>query len=136
MEHRNYAYMLKDVVVGDFKYAWDQEVLWEKAATKCVTTYKMSDVKHWVYRPCWSRGKCLVSIYQVLLQPKLFANHTKRIDKADTKYPLIVVQDEFDKYGVILDGNHRFAKLVLANKRNVKVVKFTTKDLGRLRIKV
>ena len=136
MEHRSYAYQLKDVLLSNFKYAWPQEVLWQHSAAKPVTTYRMSDVKHWVYGPCWSQDNCLVSIYQVLLQPKLFAKHMKRVRTADTGYPLIVVQDEFDKYGTILDGNHRFAKLVLDNKRAVKVVKFTTKELERLKVKL
>jgi hypothetical protein len=44
----------------------------------------------------------------------------KRIKKADISYPIIVIEDEYDKCGSILDGNHRFAKLIMDNAKIVK----------------
>ena len=52
MEARNYAYNLEDVMKDNFEYAWDQEELWEIAKKKKIITYKINDVKHWVYTPC------------------------------------------------------------------------------------
>lgn len=46
METRNYAYCIKDVMMGNFKYAWDQEQLWEKAKKKRVHKINVNDVKH------------------------------------------------------------------------------------------
>lgn len=40
---------------------------------------------------------------------------------ANLQYPLIVIEDEFDKYGTILDDNHRFAKLILQYAEKVRV---------------
>jgi len=36
----------------------------------------------------------------------------------------------------ILDGNHRFAKMIQQNKRKVKIVYFTKKELDKLKIKM
>jgi hypothetical protein len=49
------------------------------------------------------------------MQKGNFKEDMKRIKKADTSYPLIVIENEFDNYGGILDGNHRFAKLIMNN---------------------
>jgi len=136
METREYAYYLGDVMKGNFTYAWDQEQLWEVASRKKVITLNMNDIKHWIYSPCWSEDNCFISIFQVLLQKSQFPDHIKRIKKADTNYPLILMEDQFDKYGTILDGNHRFAKLILQKKRKIKVVYFSKKELDNLKIKM
>ena len=60
----------------------------------------------------------------------------KRIKKADTSYPIIVIEDKFDKYGTILDGNHRFAKLIMNNSKKVKIKFITQKELQKLMIKL
>ena len=133
-EERSYAYNLEDVMQEKFDYGWDQEQLWELAKNKKVREYKIKDIKHWVYSPCWNKGECFLSIYQVLQQPKKFPEHMKRIKKADLKYPLIVIPDKYDKYGGILDGNHRFGKIILENKREVKFVYFTRKELEKIKI--
>jgi hypothetical protein len=54
------------------------------------------------------------------MQKGNFKEDMKRIKKADTKYPLIVIENEFDSYGGILDGNHRFAKLIMNTSKKVK----------------
>ena len=46
------------------------------------------------------------------------------------------MEDKYDKYGGILDGNHRFAKMIQQNKRKVKIVYFTKKELDKLKIKM
>ena len=85
----------------------------------------MKDVKHWIYAHCLSYNinntECFYSIYQVLMQKWNFKEDMKRIKKADTSYPLIVIENEFDNYGGILDGNHRFAKLIMNNSKKSKI---------------
>jgi len=89
----------------------------------------MSDVKHWIYYTPWSdETDCLISIFQVLNQKSKFKTHMNRIKKADLEYPLIIVEDTYDKKGVILDGNHRFAKMILENKENIKIVYLKLKN--------
>ena len=118
MESRSNAYLLEDVMQGRFDYGFYQEELWTYVERRHqqARQYRMDDVKHWVYSPCWSveceGDEHFVSIYQVLQQRAKFPLHIQRIEKADTQFPLIVIEDEFDKHGSILDGNHRFAKLV------------------------
>ena len=71
-----------------------------------------------------------------IIIPNKFPKHIKRIKNADLKYPLIVMEDKYDKYGSILDGNHRFAKMIKQNKRVVSIVYFTKKELDKLKIKM
>ena len=52
------------------------------------------------------------------------------------KHPLIVIEDKYDKYGDILDGNHIFAKMIKENKKVVPIVYFTKKELDKLKIKI
>ena len=133
---KNYSYLLEDVMKNNFKYAWDPEELWKIAKNKKVIKYKMKDVKHWVYSQCWSKKDCYISIFQVLQQPSKFPEHIKRIRNADLEYPLIVIEDKYDKYGSILDGNHRFAKMIMNNKRIIPIIYFTQRELKKLKIKL
>lgn len=59
-----------------------------------------------------------------------------RIKKTDLEYPLIIVEDKYDKKGVILDGNHRFAKMILENKEKIKIVYLKLKELNKIKIKL
>ena len=140
IEHRNYAMLLSNVMKNNFNYGYDQEELWKYVENKKEKEYKIDDVKHWVYAPCWSyeinNTLCFYSIYQVLLQKKRFKKDIKRIKNADTSYPIIIIEDEFDKYGSILDGNHRFAKLIMNNSKKVKYKFIKKKELEKFRIKL
>lgn len=126
-DSRSVAYLLEDVMEQKFDYGFYQEELWAYLSLHDIpiVAYNMEDVKHWVYAPCWSymRGgeECFLSIYQVLLQSEQFPEHMARIENANLRYPLVVIEDEFDKYGVILDGNHRFAKAVILGKKSVNI---------------
>ena len=140
-EHRCMAYLLEDVMKNKFNKAFYQEDLWKYVENKKTETYDVKDVKHWVYAPCWSynidkHNECFYSIYQVLMQKNRFKEDMKRIKKADTSYPLIVIEDEFDNFGTILDGNHRFAKLIMNNSKKVKFKYISRKELNKLMIKV
>jgi len=139
-QHRCIAYLLEDVMKNKFNKAFYQEDLWKYVENKKIQEYDMKDVKHWIYAPCWSYNldntDCFYSIYQALIQKKKFKDDIKRIKKADTSYPLIVVEDEFDSYGSILDGNHRFAKLIMNNSKKVKFKYISKKELDKLLVKV
>jgi hypothetical protein len=139
-EHRNMAYLLEDVMKNKFNRAFYQEDLWKYVENKKTETYDMKDVKHWIYAPCWSYNinniECFYSIYQVLMQKGKFKEDMKRIKKANTSYPLIVIKNEFDSYGGILDGNHRFAKLIMNNSKKVKFKFISRKELNKLMVEV
>ena len=136
---RTMAFLLEDVMKNKFNKAFYQEDLWEFVKNKKTHEYNMQDVKHWVYTPCWSfnldNTEYFYSIYQVLCQKGKFKEDMKRIKKSDTSYPIIVIEDKFDKYGSILDGNHRFAKLIMNNNKKVKFKFITKKELQKLMIK-
>ena len=42
---------------------------------------------------------CFYSIFQVLNQKSKFKEDMKRIKKADILYHIIIIEDEYDKYG-------------------------------------
>ena len=132
------TYLLDDVLHGRWSRGKSEQDLWRAAERKKTHTVRMRDVKHWVYAPCWSYttndNECFYSIYQVLQQPRRpeFAKDMQRIRAADTAYPLIVVDDPFDAHGRILDGNHRFAKLVLQGKRTVTIKRITREEFRQL----
>ena len=126
------AFLLEDVMKGRFDNGLDVKILWAAATDKPVQKYNMSDVRHWVYSPCWSVGDCFISPYQVLMQPKQFADHMRRVKQADLSYPLIVVEDDFDKHGSVLNGNHRLVKMILEKRRVVRFVYFTKREIQRL----
>jgi len=141
MNNRSYAFLLEDVMKNNFKNGFAQEDLWNYVKNKQIQTYKINDVKHWIYYPCWSYeikkdNDCFYSIYQVLLQPKKFKEDMKRIKKSDLSYPLIIIEDDYDNKGVILDGNHRFAKIIMEHKKEVKYYFITKKELKKLKIKL
>jgi hypothetical protein len=137
MESKSYAFLLSDVIKNDYKYAFDPKILWKLAETKQVIKLKTSQVRHWVYKQCWSdKNDCLISPYQVISDSSKYSDHIKRIKQSDIKYPLIVIDDEYDIFGAILDGNHRFAKIIMEGRRVVNVVKFTKKELESLKIRL
>lgn len=100
----------------------------------------MEDVKHWIFSPCWSysspdgKRECFYSPYQVLLQKDQFESDMSRIQQTDILYPLIVIESEYDTFGTILDGNHRFIKMCMLNKKNVSYQFITRSELDSLMI--
>ena len=139
-EHKSMAYLLENVMKNKFNRAFYVEDLWKYVENKPVKEYNINDVKHWVYSPCWSYDcngiECYYSIYQTLIQKNKFKKDIRQIKKADVSYPIIVVENDYDKYGTILDGNHRFAKLIMNKEKKVKYKFITKKELVKLMIRV
>jgi hypothetical protein len=137
-EKRTYAYLMEDVLKNKFDKAFLQEDLWKYVENKKTEEYDIKDVIHWIYYNCWSyeinKIECYYSIYQVLIQKNKFKEDMKRIKKADTSYPLIIIEDKYDKYGSILDGNHRFAKQILSGAKKIKYKYISKKELEKLKI--
>ena len=152
---RTYAFLLKNVMKNNFNYGFAQEDLWNYCKNKPIKKCNIDDVKHWIYSPCWSHKciltntiksshkqnykkpiDCFYSIFQVINQPKRFPDDIMRIKKSNTSYPLIVIEDEYDKNGCILDGNHRFAKLILDGVKEISFHYITLKELENLKIKM
>jgi len=130
------SYLLEDVMENKVNRACLGSDLWEYVEDKETIEYNTKDVKHWIYKPCWSYmscdDECFISIYQVIKQPHRFEKHNKRIIDADISYPLIVIEDAFDEKGSILDGNHRFAKLLKMGVEKIKIKYISRRDLEPL----
>lgn len=131
------TYLLKDVMKSKFNNGINQKDLWKYVENKKEKEYNIEDIKHWVYHPCWSETinnkEYFYNIYQVLSQKSKFKKDMKRIKNSDETYPIIVVEDEFDKYGVILDGNHRFAKLIINNVKKIKFKYIGIKEFNKIK---
>jgi len=68
------TFLLNDVMLGKYDNGVDANKIWKFVEDKKICEYKMNDIKHWIYQPCWSiNDDCYLSIYQVLLQ-KLIQN--------------------------------------------------------------
>jgi hypothetical protein len=65
----------------------------------------------------------------VLRNIEKFPLHLKRINDAETKYPLSLVQTKQNRW-LIYDGVHRFLKELLENKQTVQVQKFSINEVG------
>lgn len=137
---KSYTYLLEDVMRGKFTSAIDPKDLWNLVENKKVRTKSIDKIKHWIYFPCWSHTidntDCFYSIYQVLNQRSKFPTEMKRIRASDTKYPIIVIEDEYDKQGSILDGNHRFAKLILEDATEIKYKYVKKEEIMKIMIKL
>lgn len=137
-ESRNMTYLLEDVMSGRFERGFYAEDLWHhvQAHNTPIVTYTMRDVEHWIYYPCWSKqcdnDEYFLSIYQILMQKERFPGHHARIRDANTEYPLIVIEDAYDRHGSILDGNHRFAKLFMENAQTVRVYYLSIQEIAYL----
>jgi hypothetical protein len=142
-ESRSYAYSLENAMQHKWSHGWNQHELWSQASKKKVTYYKMKDILHWIYKPCWSNqdATCFYSIFQMFQEVASkkkkketdLLDHFKRTKKSDISYPLIVAEDTYDSYGTILDGNHRFAKAILKKKKRIPIVFFSTAELKSLK---
>ena len=130
------AYPLEEVIKGTFKKCYKMNNIWNITKNNKMHKIKLNDVKHWIYHTPWSyecNGKeHFLSIYQVLLLPSKYKQHMDRIKKTNLKYPIVVMKDKYDKNGIILDGNHRFAKAILQNKANILVKYITDKQLKKI----
>lgn len=54
---------------------------------------------------------------------------TPRLDKADVKYPIIIVIDDNNNFRYILDGNHRVQKAIAAGLKSIPAKLLNIKDL-------
>jgi hypothetical protein len=134
------SYLFKDVINNVFECGfYTKPVVEYITQTKKVQKYNIKDVLHWMYKPCWFRtinnNHHFYSIYQALSQRDVFKDDIRRIEEADITNPIIVVTDDFDKYGSIFNGNHRFAKLVLNNSKKVKFRLISKEELYKFIVK-
>jgi predicted GNAT family acetyltransferase len=134
------SYLFKDVIKNTFDHGFYIKDVVEYMQNKKVQKYHIKDVMHWIYKPCWfyttNNANHFYSIYQTLSQKDSFKYDIKRIEEADTDNPIIVVTDEFDKYGSIFNGNHRFAKLILNNSKKVKFRLISKEELYKFLVKI
>jgi len=135
------SYLFKDVINNVLECGfYTKHVVEYITQTKKVQKYRIKNVLHWIYKPCWfhtiNNNNHFYSIYQALSQRDVFKDDIRRIEEADTSNPIIVVTDDFDKYGSIFNGNHRFAKLILNNSKKVKFRLISKEELYKFLVKI
>ena len=128
------AYLLSDVLCNPNRAkSVAMSDLFEFAAKKPIKSMSIKKCSHWAYHSCWSdNDHDFYSIFQVLMQKSKFKKHVRRINTADLSCPIIVIEDLLDEIGVILDGNHRFAKLLESGAKRVKYVKISIREFYKL----
>ncbi|MCY3555578.1 MAG: chromosome partitioning protein ParB [Gemmatimonadetes bacterium] len=93
------------------RYIWYTERLWELA--KDLPVY-VAEVERFAEldRDCWFGEGRTPTIREV-------ADHCRRINETDTRYPLIINDN-----GQLMDGGHRLARALLEGRKTVKAVRF------------
>ena len=132
------AFPFDEVVKGTFQKCYNPSDIWNVTKNNKIHKIKLSDVKHWVYTTPWSHKdnnhERFLSIYEVLILPKKYNSRMQRIEKSDLSYPIIIQKDKFDKNGGILDGNHRFAKAIMSNKKYIYVKYISNTQLKKIEL--
>ena len=64
----------------------------------------------------------------VMLDINKYPNHKERIENAETKYPLLLIQTKQNRW-LVYDGVHRFVKQILEGKEKVLSQKFSLNEI-------
>jgi hypothetical protein len=64
----------------------------------------------------------------VMLDINQYPNHKERIENAETKYPLLLIQTKQNRW-LVYDGVHRFVKQILEGKEKVLCQKFSLNEI-------
>lgn len=102
------------------QFNWDNKKIW--ALDLRVETVAIEELAWHLELPFWSTvpREPLFNLRpcEVLANPEAHAVHWRRIQNADTKFPLHIF---FTDRWVIMDGIHRLAKLVLDGASELKI---------------
>ena len=84
--------------------------------------------------PFWKYGnkKYAITPRQVMVDPKKYYHHYRRIVSSDLSHPLVIIKNQTGKWE-ILDGLHRLAKAHLLGIKQVSVRKITYAQLTAAR---
>jgi hypothetical protein len=108
-----------------FDNDWDTKAVWQiKTPTQTIPIAELS----WHFKiPFWNTatGWYDLSVNEVLKNPAQYAPEVKRIEAADTAYPIDICINPKTGRWTILDGLHRLAKLALHGQKEVEVRKHT-----------
>jgi hypothetical protein len=63
-----------------------------------------------------------------MLDINQYPNHKERIENAETKYPLLLIQTKQNRW-LVYDGVHRFVKQILEGKEKVLCQKFSLNEI-------
>jgi len=95
---------------------WFTERLWQLARELPVRTVRIEDVAEFD-QVCWFDERSPATCRAV-------AEHTRRIQSADLRFPIILAAD-----GHLMDGGHRLAKAWLAGATSIDAVRFPADPL-------
>lgn len=113
-----------------FPFAFDMEQMWK--SDTAIESIPVSDLEWNLDYPWWEDEdgeKYRLKPREALNEINRYPSHKSRIEHADTEHPLILGMT-LQKRWLILDGMHRFVKMILNRHTEVQVKKFS---LGRLR---
>jgi len=124
--------------------ALDVEKLWKITEGRPVISVPTAHLDFLLDAPIWMCGEGLENVpesdnevtpRQVLANPTLCPDHWRRIQKADTTYPLLVLWPEDSPVPVdVLDGFHRLAQSFLTHRPTINVIAVSRTDMDHARI--
>jgi hypothetical protein len=99
-------------VVAGGRGHWWTDRLWAASAALPAQTVPIDSIAEFD-RDCWFHGKGPTC--------REVAEHARRINAADLRYPVILAAD-----GSLMDGGHRIAKAYLLGEQSVQARRFVT----------
>jgi hypothetical protein len=110
----------------DLKENW-QDTSWENEKGQKITLPQLLDaIKNY---PTISAP--IEKIQKIVIKKDSGGIETPRLDKADIKYPIIIVVDDNNNFKYILDGNHRAQKAIAAGLKSIPAKLVNIKKLSK-----
>jgi hypothetical protein len=107
------------------KYEGLEDTSWTNADNKKLTLKQLLDV----IKNYPTTQVPIEKLKKIVIKKDSGGIETPRLDKADVKYPIIIVIDDNNNFRYILDGNHRVQKAMAAGLKSIPAKLLNIKDL-------
>lgn len=118
-----------DCFINGFPFPIKMEEMWESG--KLVEHLPVEELMWNLEIPWWNideKSGYNLAPKDVLENIDLYKGHRERIEKADTQFPLLLVETKQNRW-LIYDGVHRFVKEILDGKKSVFCQKFRINEM-------
>lgn len=118
-----------DCFINGFPFPINIEEMWK--SEKLVEDLPVEELMWNLEIPWWNadeKSSYNLTPKDVLKNIDLYKEHKERIEKADTQYPLLLLQTKQNRW-VIYDGVHRFLKEISNGKKRVSCQKFYINEM-------
>lgn len=123
----DFADLPKEIQERGFDFHWDNQKVWSlKVPIEEIST---SELEHMLDLPFWRDDN--KTPRQIMNDIDAYPNRQQRVMNADTSYPLDIMKNVQGEY-IMLDGLHRFVKLLMNGEKKVRVRKISRKYISHI----